>query len=104
MTTTNTAMSAASTAEASGRLHARPPSATGLSMKSPTVAPSGLVRMNATQNKVTREMDVQKYRAATTARPAAKTSAPRSYPKSRVSASQSPSAVPSVCENVIVAQ
>ena len=46
-------------AEASGRLKARPPWLTGLSRKSPTVAPSGRVRMNAVQNNVTRETDVQ---------------------------------------------
>src|ERR1700679_2986053 len=45
----------AMTAEASGRLQARPPSLTGLSRKSPTVAPSGRVRMNAVQNSVTRD-------------------------------------------------
>jgi len=42
-----------------GRLKARPPAVTGLSMKSPTVAPRGRVRMNATQNKVTRDTPVQ---------------------------------------------
>jgi len=52
-------MTAAMTADASGRLKARPPSATGLSMKSPTVAPRGRVRMNATQNKVTRDTPVR---------------------------------------------
>lgn len=52
-------MIAAMTAEASGRLKARPPSATGLSIKSPTVAPGGRVRMNAIQNKVTRDTPVQ---------------------------------------------
>ena len=52
-------MIAAITAEASGRLRARPPSATGLSMKSPTVAPNGRVSMNATQNNATRDTAVQ---------------------------------------------
>ena len=46
-------MTTASTAEASVRLHSSPPSATGLSRKSPTVAPSGRVRMNAAQNSAT---------------------------------------------------
>src|SRR6185437_5644663 len=47
-------------AEASGRLRSRPPSLTGLSRKSPTVAPSGRVRMNAAQNRRTRDTLVQK--------------------------------------------
>ena len=50
---------AESTAEAIGRLSARPPSFTGLSSKSPTVAPSGRVKMKATQNSTTRETLVQ---------------------------------------------
>jgi hypothetical protein len=41
-------------------LKARPPWSLGLSRKSPTVAPSGRVRMNAAENNVTREMSVQK--------------------------------------------
>jgi hypothetical protein len=53
--TINTAM----TAEAIGRLNAKPPSLTGLSRKSPTVAPSGRVRIKAAQNKNTRETLVQ---------------------------------------------
>ena len=44
-------MNVAITADAMGRLKARPPSLTGLSRKSPTVAPSGLVRIKAAQNK-----------------------------------------------------
>jgi hypothetical protein len=51
---------AARIADASGRLKARPPWSLGLSRKSPTVAPSGRVRMNAAQNSVTRDMLVQK--------------------------------------------
>ena len=43
-------MAAASTAVAMGRLSASPPSLTGLSRKSPKVAPNGRVRMNAAQN------------------------------------------------------
>jgi hypothetical protein len=46
------------TAEAMGRLNAIPPSLMGLSRKSPTVAPSGRVKMKAAQNKKTREMFV----------------------------------------------
>ena len=53
-------MNAAITADAMGRLKARPPSLTGLSRKSPTVAPSGLVRIKAAQNKKTRDVLVQK--------------------------------------------
>src|SRR5437588_9515876 len=52
-------MNAAMTADAIGRLNARPPWFTGLSRKSPTVAPSGRVRMNAAQNSVTRDIFVQ---------------------------------------------
>ena len=48
-------MNAVMTPEASGRLSASPPRLTGLSRKSPTVAPSGRVRMNAAQNSSTRE-------------------------------------------------
>jgi hypothetical protein len=46
-------MKAPMTADAIGRLKARPPLLTGLSRKSPTVAPSGRVRMNAAQNRKT---------------------------------------------------
>lgn len=49
----------ASTSEAMGRLMSRPPLATGLSKKSPTVAPSGRVRMKAAQNRKTRLTRVQ---------------------------------------------
>ena len=51
-------MKAAMTADAKGRLNARPPWFTGLSRKSPTVAPNGRVRMNAAQNSVTRDTRV----------------------------------------------
>jgi hypothetical protein len=47
------------TPDANARLRARPPSLVGLSRKSPTVAPSGRVRMKAAQNKKTREILVQ---------------------------------------------
>ena len=50
---------AARTADAIGRLKARPPSSRGLSRKSPKVAPSGRVRMNAAQNSRTRDTSVQ---------------------------------------------
>ena len=53
-------MNTAMTAEAIGRLSAMPPSLRGLSRKSPTVAPSGRVRMKAAQNRKTRETLVQK--------------------------------------------
>ena len=49
----NATIATASTAVASGRLNSSPPLATGLSRKSPTVAPSGRVRMNAAQNRKT---------------------------------------------------
>lgn len=47
-------------ADASGRLKSSPPFGCGLSSRSPTVAPSGLVGMKAAQNRKTREMFVQK--------------------------------------------
>ena len=59
MTTMQAMMKTAITAEASGRLSASPPLLTGLSRKSPTVAPSGRVRMKAAQNSSTREISVQ---------------------------------------------
>jgi hypothetical protein len=55
----NATIIAAMAAEARGRLKARRPWATGLSMKFPTVAPNGRVRMNAIQNKATRDTPVQ---------------------------------------------
>ena len=97
-------MNTAITAEASGRLKASPPSLTGLSRKSPTVAPSGRVRMNAAQNRqharnVRPEIERREHRQAggEDQRAAVIAEAP-------VSAVQSPSAVPSVCENVIASQ
>jgi hypothetical protein len=53
-------MNAPMIAEAIGRLKFKPPLAIGLSRKSPTVAPSGRVRMNAAQNRNTCEMLVVK--------------------------------------------
>ena len=53
-------MNTAMTADAIGRLNAMPPSLRGLSRKSPTVAPSGRVRIKAAQNKKTRDKLVQK--------------------------------------------
>ena len=47
------------TADAIGRLNANPPSLTGLSRKSPTVAPSGRVKMKAAQNNRTRDVLVK---------------------------------------------
>ena len=52
-------MKPAMTAEASGRLRSNPPCLIGLSSRSPTVAPSGRVKMNAAQKSQTREMFVQ---------------------------------------------
>ena len=57
-------MNTAMTALAMGRLSASPPSFSGLSRKSPTVAPSGRVWMKAAQNSRTRDRLVQKYAAA----------------------------------------
>ena len=53
-------MTAASDADAVYRLSARPPWSSGLSRKSPTVAPSGRVSTNATQNSTVRETLVQR--------------------------------------------
>ena len=89
-------MKIASTADTGGQLQLSPPSLTGLSRKSPTVAPSGRVRMNAVQNNATRDAFVQTESAATTASAVRKISAPPPYHMSPVSAIQSPSAVPSV--------
>jgi hypothetical protein len=52
-------MKAAITADAMGRLRANPPWSTGLSRKSPIVAPRGRVKMNAAQNSSTRDTLVQ---------------------------------------------
>src|ERR1700757_3449810 len=54
-----TTMTAAMTAEANGRLRSRPPWLTGLSRKSPMVAPNGRVKMKATQKSMTRDTLVQ---------------------------------------------
>src|SRR3954469_6817120 len=56
----NTRITIASAADAMGRLSSRPPFASGLSRKSPTVAPSGRVRMNAAQKRKTRLILVAK--------------------------------------------
>lgn len=69
-------MNTASTADAAYRLSAIPPLESGLSRKSPTVAPSGRARMKAAQNKNVRDMFVQKYAAATIASAAPNTTAP----------------------------
>jgi hypothetical protein len=60
MIQTQRMMAAPITAVAIGRLNARPPSVTGLSRKSPSVAPKGRVKMNAAQNSNTRDVRVQK--------------------------------------------
>ncbi len=70
--TMNTAM----IAEAIGRLTFMPPCATGLPKRSPTVAPSGRVRINVIQNSVTRDTPVQNQVAATIASAAPNTNAP----------------------------
>jgi hypothetical protein len=60
--------------------------------------------MKAAQNSMVRDTPVRKYSPATTTSPAPNTKAPPLYPSPPVSARKSPSAVPSVCENMIVAQ
>jgi hypothetical protein len=52
-------MNAAMSKDPSGRLTFRPSFAMGLSKKSPIVAPSDRVRMNAAQNSNTRDIFVQ---------------------------------------------
>lgn len=49
-------INASRTADARNRLIAIPPVAMGLSMKSPTTAPRGRVRMNAVQKSAVREI------------------------------------------------
>ena len=87
-----------------GRLSASPPSLTGLSRKSPKVAPKGRVRMNAIQNKIDARNPGPEVQRRDHREGRAKTSAPPRYPSPVSSAIQSPRAVPSVWENVIVAQ
>lgn len=57
--TISATMKAAITAEARGRLSCMPPALAGMSRKSPTVAPRRRMRMNAAQNKPTRETRVR---------------------------------------------
>ena len=59
-TNKHTIINAAMIPDASGRLKFKPPALTGLSRKSPTVAPNGRVRMNAAQKSNTRERLVHK--------------------------------------------
>jgi hypothetical protein len=47
-----------STADAANRLRANPPSSWGLSKKSPTTAPSGLVRIKAVQKRSVLDIEV----------------------------------------------
>ena len=68
-------MKTAITADELMRLRSRPPSAWGFVRMSPTVAPSGRVRMKASQNNRVREILVPRYKAATTAKMPANTSA-----------------------------
>src|SRR3954463_7314489 len=56
---TSKTIAARMTTEAKGRLRASPPWLTGLSRKSPTVAPRGRVRMKAAQNRNTRDTLLQ---------------------------------------------
>jgi len=93
----------ASTAEASERLSASPPLSSGLSRKSPTVAPrrSGEDERRPEQQHVAhlrREIDDRKDRQGRAEHQRATRIA------SPASAIQSPSAVPSVCEKVMVIQ
>ena len=58
------------------RPNCRPPLGTGFVSKSPKVAPSGRVRMKASQNSAVWEIFVNKWAAATKASAPAKISAP----------------------------
>ena len=60
MRVTQAMMLASKTSEATQRLKFRPPSATGLSRRSPSVAPRGRVKIKAAQNRVVRDAVVQK--------------------------------------------
>ena len=62
------------------RLKFNPPLVTGFVSRSPSVAPKGLVRINAVQNKYVCDAFVKKYASATSAIAPAKISAPPSYP------------------------
>lgn len=84
------------TADAEYLLNSKPPLAIGLSRKSPSTAPSGLVRINAAQKRTALEMLVQKLSTTTVRRSAANIMIPIPYPKPAVSAVQSPKAVPNV--------
>src|SRR5262249_3540175 len=68
-TRTHATMKAARIAEATKRSSASPPCATGLSNRSPSVAPSGRVRMKALQKSRVRETEVKRYAVATSSRP-----------------------------------
>jgi hypothetical protein len=60
--------------------------------------------MKAAQNNVVFDTCVRKCRNSTKSNAAPNTTAAPRYPNPAVSANQSPSAVPSVCENMIVTQ
>ena len=60
-------MNVSSIADAVNRLKASPPDEIGLSRKSPTTAPRGLVNTNAVQNSVVRDILDQKWAVTTNA-------------------------------------
>ncbi len=97
-------MTSASTPEIVMSSMPRPPEATGLSSELARVAPSGRVRTNAVQNSIGLETRVRSWRAVTTTSATRMRSALPLYPSPLLSAIQSPNAVPSVWENMTVAQ
>jgi hypothetical protein len=86
------------------RLRSSPPFAWGFVSRSPSVAPSGRVRMNASQNNKVWDRLVVKLAAATRVNAPAKTSTPPSFPSPESSVIKSPRAVPSVFEKRIAVQ
>ena len=82
----------------------KPPFAIGLVKKSPKVAPNGLVKINAVQNKNILDTAVKKYAKTIKIKRLPIRIAPPENPKPESSARKSPSAVPNVFENKIAVQ
>src|SRR3569832_1607971 len=100
----HTTIAAAIVNEDEMRLRSSPPLSCGFVRISPSVAPSGRVRMKAALKSAVCDILVLKYAMATMINAAPKTSAPPSYPNPDVSARKSPRAVPSVLEKRMVTQ
>jgi hypothetical protein len=80
--------------EAEYLLRARPPLTTGLSIKSPTTAPSGLVNTKALQKTIDPSTFLDRCAKNTPISRIPKITALPMYPSLALSAVQSPSAVP----------